>query len=235
MSTSQYIQIKAAILLAAINILVLVLPVLAQESLAQESLAQESLAQKSIESNENAASVRSDQIEKLRLIIWKRWASVTDSVFFKEYKITSDNWLRKHVPSIPPIRPEEGKAKLTSSFGWRKHPILGKEKFHNGIDLAAAPGQAVYSTAQGIIEKVGYDPIIGNYITLNHTGLFKTIYGHLSATLVKAGKWVDRDQLIGLVGNTGRSTGYHLHYIVKKNNIAVNADPYLFLRYGVGY
>lgn len=175
----------------------------------------------------------SSELAERRIKIWKYWAKVSDKVFFKQYLATTDPWLRNHVPSILPIRVEDGHARLTSHFGWRMHPIVGKNKFHNGIDLAAYYKQPVYSTAQGVVEKVGYDRIIGNYIVVSHAGLFKTIYGHLSSTLVKVGQWVDREQLIGLVGSTGRSTGYHLHYSVKKNNVMVNANQYLFLRFGL--
>jgi murein DD-endopeptidase MepM/ murein hydrolase activator NlpD len=168
-----------------------------------------------------------------RMQVWQQWARFSEKELFQAYQQTPDSWLREHVPAILPIRVDEGGNRLTSAYGYRKHPISRDWKFHNGIDLSGKLGQNVYATAQGIVQKVGYDPFLGNYIVLSHAGLFTTTYGHLSQTLVKKGQFIYRQVCIGKIGKTGRATGYHLHYIVKRSGKTVDADAYLFLRYNL--
>lgn len=174
-----------------------------------------------------------DTLWKIRMRTWHRWAAISEAEFLKEYLQTEDTWLRLHVPAMLPLIPEEGNVRFTSGYGWRKHPIGGKTKFHNGIDLAATKGQPVYATAQGVVEKVAYEKGLGTYLVLSHAGLFQTYYGHLSGVLVKVGQLVMREECIGMVGKSGTATGYHLHYIVKRLGKPVDADGYLFLRYGM--
>ena len=115
-------------------------------------------------------------------------------------------------------------ARLSSGYGNRKHPILGYTKMHRGLDFAAPSGTPVFAAGDGIIEKAGWNGSYGKYIRIRHTGTYKTAYAHLSGfhKSVRSGKRVLQGRIIGFVGNTGRSTGPHLHYEVLKNNIQVN-------------
>lgn len=174
-----------------------------------------------------------DSLQEHRITVWREWASLSEQELFKAYVLTEDTWLRMHVPSVLPIRVDEGTTRLTSGYGYRKHPISGTWKLHNGIDLSGSPYQPVYATAQGLVQQVSYDKSLGYYVVINHAGQFQTYYGHLATILVKPGQWVNREDCIGKVGRTGRATGYHLHYIIKRLGKTVDADKYLFLRYGL--
>jgi len=168
-----------------------------------------------------------------RMQVWQQWACFSEKELFQAYQQTRDSWLREHVPAILPIRVEEGGNRLTSVYGYRKHPISRDWKFHNGIDLSGKLGQNVYATARGIVTQIGFEPRLGNFIILDHAGQFQTAYGHLSRIGVKPGQLVRREEVIGRVGRSGSSTGYHLHYIVKRLGRTVDPDAYLFLRYGL--
>lgn len=122
-----------------------------------------------------------------------------------------------YYPTITPIRTSEF-IYVSSPYGWRMHPIENKTLFHEGIDIAATIGSNVYSTAQGRIVMVTYSKKgYGNKIVIKHAYGFETLYAHLGTIKVKKGQWVRKNQLIGTVGNTGRSTGPHLHYEIRKN------------------
>ena len=128
--------------------------------------------------------------------------------------------------SIPNIRPVSGA--VTSSFGMRVHPIFNVVQFHSGIDFSAAMGTVVQSTGDGIVAFSGYDKGYGQIITINHGYGYKTIYAHLSKSLVRQGQQIKRGDIIALTGNTGVSTGPHLHYEVLKDNVKVNPTAYFF-------
>ena len=115
-------------------------------------------------------------------------------------------------------------AKLTSRYGNRKHPILGYTKMHRGLDFAAPKGTPVFAAGDGIIERAGWNGAYGRYIRIRHTGTYKTAYAHLSRIhkKIRVGKKVLQGKVIGYVGNSGRSTGPHLHYEVLRNNIQIN-------------
>jgi murein DD-endopeptidase MepM/ murein hydrolase activator NlpD len=119
--------------------------------------------------------------------------------------------------------------KMTSPFGWRVDPITGSQRFHGGIDLAAAPGEPVYATQAGLVMFSGTYGGYGNVVVLNHGNALFTLYGHNSQLLVKAGDMVYRGQVISKVGSTGRSTGPHLHFEVHHNGQYVN--PVIYLSY----
>ncbi len=132
------------------------------------------------------------------------------------------------VPSISvPSRMPLADATMTSSFGMRNHPILGRMARHKGIDLAAPNGTPVYATADGIVERANRFSSYGNYIAIDHGGSLETRFAHLSGFAVKTGDHVRKGQLIGYVGSTGRSTGPHLHYEIRVDGQAVNPVPYM--------
>lgn len=110
------------------------------------------------------------------------------------------------------------KYRVSSPYGWRKDPFTGKEKFHSGIDYACELATAVHSSANGVVtyaqQRAGY----GKCIVISHSYGFSTIYGHLAEFYVSKGDVVTIGKVIGFVGSTGRSTGNHLHFEVRKNN-----------------
>jgi murein DD-endopeptidase MepM/ murein hydrolase activator NlpD len=131
-------------------------------------------------------------------------------------------------PAIQPIANKTLK-EISSGFGWRIQPLYKIRQFHPGQDFAAQIGTPVYATANGVVEKVessfhGY----GNNIIINHGFGYKTLYGHLSGFAVKEGQKVKRGATIGYVGNTGMSTGPHLHYEVIKNDEKINPINFFF-------
>ncbi len=115
-------------------------------------------------------------------------------------------------------------ARLSSGFGVRKHPILGYNKMHKGLDFAAPSGTPIYAAGDGVIERIGRNGGYGKYIRIRHHSGYKTAYAHMKGygKGVKKGKRVKQGQIIGYVGTTGRSTGPHLHYEVLVNNKQVN-------------
>lgn len=135
------------------------------------------------------------------------------SSFFKSNKSSI-----LYYPTISPIKTKDFIC-LSSPFGWRNHPIEKKMLFHEGVDISARVGTPVYSTAQGRVVKIMYSKYgYGNRVVIKHAYGFETLYAHLGVINVKKGQWVNKNQLIGTVGNTGLSTGPHLHYEIHKNN-----------------
>lgn len=112
--------------------------------------------------------------------------------------------------------------KISSPFGIRIHPITGRTKFHTGADLKANTGTPVKASAGGVVTKASYFSGYGNYISIKHAGGMKTAYAHLSRILVKPGQHVKQGQLIAYSGNSGNSTGPHLHYEMIKNGKFIN-------------
>ena len=132
--------------------------------------------------------------------------------------------------SVPSRMPVEG-VRLTSSYGMRDHPVLRRRAQHNGVDLAAVTGTPVYATADGIVGMAQAYGSYGNYVQLEHGGSLQTRYAHLSSYTVAPGEHVQKGDLIGYVGSTGRSTGPHLHYEVRVDGEAVNPVPYMVANY----
>ena len=121
------------------------------------------------------------------------------------------------------------RGRLTSGFGYRRDPFTGLRRFHNGIDIAGPSGTAVRSAMAGVVAHVGSQSgNYGKFIIVRHTNGFQTLYAHLSSFSVSLGQRVARGQRVGLMGNTGRSTGSHLHFSVIKNGRFTNPIPYLY-------
>ncbi|EAJ6041490.1 M23 family metallopeptidase, partial [Campylobacter jejuni] len=118
---------------------------------------------------------------------------------------------------------------ITGNFGWREHPLLKRREFHPGIDLRAEIGTPIYAPASGVVEFSGYsDNGYGYNVILLHNFGFKTVFAHMMRKeVVKAGQFVNKGQLIGYSGNTGLSTGPHLHYEVRFINKTL--EPLYFL------
>ena len=150
------------------------------------------------------------------------------SLSFKELAVLAKE-REKRLSSLPAIQPVNNKElkRMASGYGWRIDPVYGTRKMHWGVDFSAEVGTDVYATGQGVIEATrvnswGY----GQEIVIDHGFGYKTRYAHLSTFLVKVGDTVKRGDLIGLVGNTGKSTGSHLHYEVEKDGHKVSPIDY---------
>jgi murein DD-endopeptidase MepM/ murein hydrolase activator NlpD len=116
---------------------------------------------------------------------------------------------------------------VTSSFGGRVSPVTGKMQFHEGIDIAAQIGTPVVAPADGMVVKAGFEAGFGNMVELSHGYGLKTVFGHNSQLNVKPGQHVKRGDIIAYTGDTGSSTGPHLHYEVRSNGLSVNPVRYL--------
>ena len=140
----------------------------------------------------------------------------------KKYK--SNQKLFRHIPAIEPIRG----GIISSPFGMRFHPILRMMLMHEGIDIEAPVGTPVHVSGNGVVTYVGLRGGYGNVIEVDNGFGYETLYAHLSKFLVKVGQKVKRGQVIGLSGDTGLSTGPHLHYGVMKDGVYVNPQDYYF-------
>lgn len=121
-------------------------------------------------------------------------------------------------------RPMKAIPRLSSPYGWRRHPVLMYKVFHSGVDLAAPKGVPIYAAADGVITQIGHKGAYGKYIRIKHAAPYETAYGHMNGFRqgLKRGSHVKRGEIIGYVGATGRVTGPHLHFEVWKNNKTVN-------------
>lgn len=143
----------------------------------------------------------------------------------------------KKLSNIPAIQPiyNQNLARTGSGFGMRLHPVYGVTRMHTGIDFVAKIGTKIYATGDGVVKNVyrergGY----GIHVVISHGFGYETLYAHLSRYTVKPGQRISRGEIIGTVGNTGTSTGPHLHYEVIKNGKKINPSSFFFndLTYG---
>lgn len=131
------------------------------------------------------------------------------------------------IVSFIPIMIPIGSTKVTSKYGNRLHPIKKQEVFHCGLDMVAKKGANVYASANGIITFAGKKAGYGNVVEIQHSKTLKTLYAHLDRISVKKGRAVARGKTIGVQGNTGATTGHHLHFEIWVNDSHVN--PYDFV------
>ncbi|MGM9734910.1 MAG: M23 family metallopeptidase [Candidatus Cryptobacteroides sp.] len=131
------------------------------------------------------------------------------------------------IPAIPPVNPDPTKYRLSSSFGYRSDPFTKKSKFHNGVDFAMKPGNPVYATGDGVVESVKFEFFgYGNSLVIDHGFGYKTRYAHMKSISVAEGMKIKRGECIGESGNSGRSSGPHLHYEVIYRDRQVNPTNY---------
>jgi len=151
---------------------------------------------------------------------------IVESETDRDYLLFKADTLIQKITSIPLGKPINGA--ITSRFGKRKDPVNGKRGFHTGLDIRGKRGQKIYATADGVVEKAFRNGGYGNYVVINHGNGYKTSFAHMQKYKVRRGEQIERGQVIGLVGNTGRSTGPHLHYEILRKNKPVN--PYNFMK-----
>jgi murein DD-endopeptidase MepM/ murein hydrolase activator NlpD len=124
-------------------------------------------------------------------------------------------------------RGKPAKGWITSGFGLRKSPFGKGRKMHTGLDIAARTGTPITAPADGVVKRVGTAPDYGKMVVIDHGYGYQTLYGHNSKIFVKVGQRVKRGDPIAAVGNTGRSTGPHLHYEVRLNGVPINPRKFL--------
>lgn len=167
------------------------------------------------------------EISKKIELIEKKLASQSKS-FDQVFDLTKEK--QKMIKSIPSIQPVSNRdlTRIASGFGLRMHPIYKILKMHKGMDFTAPIGTEIYATGDGVVEKVGWVGGYGKTIMINHGFGYKTRYAHCSKYKCRKGQKVKRGDLIGFVGNTGQSTGPHLHYEVFKNKKQINPVNFFF-------
>jgi murein DD-endopeptidase MepM/ murein hydrolase activator NlpD len=137
-------------------------------------------------------------------------------------KVLDQSQMLLSTPSIWPVR-----GWLSSTFGVRDDPFSKNKKFHEGLDIANNPGLPIKATGNGVVTFSGINGGYGNVVMIDHINDIQTRYGHLQNFIVKFGQRVKKGQIIGYLGNTGRSSGPHLHYEIRKNGIPVNPKLYI--------
>ncbi len=165
-------------------------------------------------SYQNIANQSFDLLEEYKASI-KSYSEVIDHISIQTEKF-------RYTPSMWPCR-----GFITSPFGFRLHPIYSNKIFHPGIDIANIKSTPVVSTADGIVIFSGWQAGYGYVVAVEHGNKYRTVYAHLSKILVKRKELVKKGQEIGKMGNTGRSTGTHLHYEVHHNKRPINPMKYL--------
>ena len=153
--------------------------------------------------------------------------------YISEYQNQVDEY-----PSILPVKLQQESGEkyafwYSSGFGWRTHPFTGKREFHQGLDIKTRLGLPVIAAANGVVSQIEQNGYFGKTVEIDHEApQFKTLYAHLDnyADKLRVGQNVTRGQIIGYVGNTGRSTGPHLHYGIydKRKELWVNPYAYIF-------
>jgi murein DD-endopeptidase MepM/ murein hydrolase activator NlpD len=150
----------------------------------------------------------------------RAYASVSQS-------LATIDGLRDALPFAPLRQPLPGPLDMTSSFGYRTDPFLGRPALHSGMDLRGDYGAAIHATAAGRVSVAGPSGGYGNMVEIDHGAGLATRYGHMSQIDVAEGQWVGAGAIIGRIGSTGRSTGPHLHYEVRVDGAAVDPSRYL--------
>lgn len=137
----------------------------------------------------------------------------------------TENKLRSYLDSLPDLWPANGK--VSSNFGYRRDPFTFRRSFHKGIDIAASYGTSIKSSADGKVIHAGYYNELGQTVIVDHGNGITTVYGHTSKLLVKKGQTVKKGDVIAKVGNSGRSTGSHLHFEIRINDEPIDPLKYL--------
>ncbi len=168
--------------------------------------------------------VQQEVIERVRLDYYNLIKSMSrvfedssaEEVTTTESEIDHVTVVKSTASSYRPYRwPTKKHRRITSGYGFRSDPFTGRRMFHGAIDIAMPENTPVYAASEGTVERTGYDRISGNYVVINHGNTYFTTYAHLNRILIRKGEPVTSETQIGLSGNTGRSTGPHLHFQVQ--------------------
>jgi murein DD-endopeptidase MepM/ murein hydrolase activator NlpD len=164
------------------------------------------------------------QLEGLSVLLGDR----SDKLVALETLLQQDRLDRKMLPSAAPVK----SSWYSSNFGWRLDPFTGQNALHEGVDYMVPEGTSIYASAGGVVVFAGLHPQYGNMVEIDHGNQITTRYAHASSVLVQVGEVVRRGHEIARVGNTGRSTGNHLHFEVRYRGVAQN--PVRFLQKAAG-
>lgn len=181
---------------------------------------------KSLEGFENSDLMENtamllDRLRKKMYVQSKSYDEVAELIKNKELMLSS-------IPAIMPVANKD-LTRVASGYGMRIHPIYKTYKMHTGMDFTAPVGTDIYSTGSGTVVEVEYGSGgYGKHVIVDHGFGYQTLYGHMYKVNVKRGQKVLRGEVLGSVGNTGTSTGPHLHYEVIKNGIKINPVNYYF-------
>jgi len=180
---------------------------------------------KNLENLKNADLVISTS-EKLDRIVKSMYVQ-TKSYDDVEIMVKNKFKMLAAIPAIMPLAIKDF-GRISAGFGWRIHPIYKTRKFHDGMDFTCTVGTPIYAAGDGVIKFARKQRGYGKKIEIDHGYGYKTVYAHLSVFNVKKGQRVKRGEVIAFSGNTGKSTGPHLHYEVRKNNKPVDPVNYYF-------
>lgn len=162
-----------------------------------------------------------DKLRKKMYVQSKSYDELAELIKNKETMLSS-------IPAIMPVANKD-LTRVASGYGMRVHPVYKTYKMHTGMDFTAPVGTDIYATGNGTIVHVEYGNAgYGNHVIVDHGFGFQTLYGHMHKISVKRGQKVLRGEVLGIVGNTGTSTGPHLHYEVIKNGVKINPVNYYF-------
>ena len=165
-------------------------------------------------------ALKVDILEKELYVQAKSYDEIVELTKTKEIRM-------EHIPAIQPVMNKDLK-RVASGYGMRIDPVYHVRRFHQGMDFTAPTGTEVFATGNARVEFAGWKQGYGNTVILDHGYGYKTLYAHLYKILVRKGQKVRRSDVIALVGNTGKSTGPHLHYEVRLNGRAVDPRNYYF-------
>ena len=167
-----------------------------------------------------------DEFRELSLPFKNEYNRQYDNSIFtgKSIELPPENCsLNEILISTPLMYPVEN-GKISCQFGYRTHPITGKRDFHRGVDIAVPINSNIYSALNGVVKEIGENRIYGKYVILSHSDNFETAYCHCNDILVKEGIYIRRGERLGKSGNTGLSTGPHLHFEIKYNGKYYNPE-----------
>lgn len=152
----------------------------------------------------------------------ERSAALASQLALLESQFAKRSDIVSSTPTVAPVR-----GLLNSGFGSRRDPFTGEGAFHQGLDISTRRHEPVLATAGGVVVRSGWSGDYGKAVEIAHRTGYTTLYGHLDEVLVSPGQRISRGETVGLVGSTGRSTGPHLHYEVRRGNRAVNPLEYI--------
>ncbi len=193
------------------------------ELLIEEKAAEIARYEKNISTQEHAIDEYEAELEEQTQLI----AQIEAAIIEEQKRILEENGVILEYDGGAFVFPLASYTRVSSEYGWRIHPTLNTRQFHNGVDFAAPKGVAIYAAYDGVVAAATYSSTMGNYVMINHGGGLYTIYMHASKLHVSKDEIVVRGEKIAEVGSTGRSTGNHLHFTVRKNGEYVSPWEYI--------
>ena len=173
--------------------------------------------------DDELVSLVRDKLDRLDQMVYTQ----VKSYDYLASQVDSNKARTAHMPARQPL-PGKYLRTMASGYGVRRDPVYGTMKFHEGMDFSAPVGTPVYATADGSVRIASWQSAYGNMVEIDHGFNYATRYAHLSKLIARPGQQVKRGDLIGLVGNTGKSTGPHLHYEVRYRGAPQNPVNYYF-------